>query len=113
MTVIVISVGKSIETFVVDVIVLSDRYGDHPNLHVLTQSFPTRRSSDLVDLQQVARRSHDGPPRLVGRIARRIGIGIVLVANLVMRGSIAIAHGWTARKDSRRRPRAGPPESTS
>src|SRR3546814_1314384 len=67
----------------------------------------------VVDLQQVARRSHDEPPRLVGRIARRIGIGFVLVANLVARGSIAIAHGWTARKDSRRRPRAGPPESTS
>src|SRR3546814_6054322 len=49
----------------------------------------------VVDLQQVARRSHDEPPRLVGRIARRIGIGFVLVANLVERGSIAIAHGWT------------------
>src|SRR3546814_14293138 len=60
----------------------------------------------VVDLQQVARRSHDEPPRLVGRIARRIGIGFVLVANLVARGSIAIAHGWTARKDSRPRPRA-------
>src|SRR3546814_9466455 len=25
------------------------RYGDHRDLHVLTHSFPTRRSSDLID----------------------------------------------------------------
>src|SRR3546814_12886442 len=38
--------------------VFVERYGDHRDLHVLTHSFPTRRSADLRGPRVSRRRSH-------------------------------------------------------
>src|SRR3546814_11969544 len=40
------------------------RYGDHRDLHVLTHSFPTRRSSDLTSWQTRARNTGIRPLRI-------------------------------------------------
>src|SRR3546814_21007567 len=42
------------------------RYGDHRDLHVLTHSFPTRRSSDLDALTKILRQTFDIPDQRPG-----------------------------------------------
>src|SRR3546814_13686623 len=53
-------------------------YGDHRDLHVLTHSFPPRRSSDLqgcnghnASSRQRASNASDGPRQLFGALGRR------------------------------------------
>src|SRR3546814_19602533 len=50
--------------------VFFEGYGDHRDLHVLTHSFPTRRSSDLAPISEA-----ETPPPLIRKISFSSAIG--------------------------------------
>src|SRR3546814_15729238 len=65
-------------------------YGDHRDLHVLTHSFPTRRSSDLaggfdpVGNPRIAMREHDRA-RTIGRDPGAVLVDVNVVVAIVQR----------------------------